>query len=583
MRFQLSRGQKIPAWLALCLLVLLGAVVFWPALTTPFFLDDFLQSAMVHGRFPGVRGPLTLYDFIGDDNRDALFARGFLPWWTDPRLTLRFLRPLSSLLLFLSHRWFGAWPFVMHVHSFAWWVAAVLSARALFRRYLAPRAAAFATVVFALSPCHGLPLGWLANSEALMALTLSTLGLTAMLRWREEGGWRLAAWSLLAFSLALAAGEYGLGCAGYVVAFTLSTPKGAPRRWRSVLLFALPTIGYLVARRTLGYGALASGFYQDPLQDTGLFLNHVPWRFVALMLMGWFTQQETAAWRLVGDPEWRSVAGLIVMVPILVLVLRHVGRQLRPEVRTTMWTFVGGSLLSFLPLLAVLPSLRLLGVAMLGIAPAVGLVLDMAWFGRETEARHGLDELTAIVAMLLGFGHLIHSPARAWINSRQIKKHAVDFGKRTAELAKRLEGKSSADIVVILGLDDVFFYGFGLEALGVRDTHWTVLSHTGHVLCLRRDPSTIELVVGPESGIYPAAWGDLYRSELHPLRQGETFVTDEYYATVGETGRFGPRKVRFQFPSDLDDPRWVWVSESRPLDFQDAKPPKVGFGVPFDP
>ncbi len=438
-------------------------------------------------------------------------------------------------------------------------------------------------VIFALAPCHGMPLGWLANSEALMALTLGTLGLTAMLRWRDDGGFKWGAWSLAAFSLALAAGEYGLCCAGYVVAFALSTPKGTPRRWASVLLFALPAAGYLVARRLLGCGAVASGFYQDPFHDTSLFLSHVPWRLVALVLMGWFSQQATAAWRLVGDVSWPSVASLLAFLAVGGVVLVHVTRQLAPDARRTTWAFVAGSFLSLLPLLSVLPALRLLGVPMLGIAPVVGVVLDTAWFGRDTEARRGMDWLTAIAAVLLGFAHLIYSPAHAWLNARQIKSHAISFANRTAQLARRLEGRSSTDVIDILGFDDVLFYGFGLEALGVRDAHWNVLSHTDHVLCRRTDPSTIELVVGPEAGIYPAAYGDLYRSEAHPVAKGETFVMGRYFVTVIEADRFGPRKARFQFPTDLDDPRRVWVSESRPLDFVDVKMPKVGFGVPFDP
>ena len=538
---------------------------------------------MVKGRYPGVHSPWTLYDLVGDDNREALFDRGFLPWWTDPRLTVRFLRPLSSLLLYCAHRWLGAWPFAMHLQSFAWWIVAVLAARALFRRCVAPRPAAFATVIFALAPCHGMPLGWLANSEALMALALGTLGLTSMLRWRDEGGTRWGASSLAAFSLALAAGEYGLCCAGYVVAFAFSAPKGAPRRWRSVFLFALPAAGYLAARHTLGCGASASGFYQDPLQDTWLFLRHVPWRFVALVLMGWFLQQGSAAWRLVGDANWPSVASLIALLTIGGVVLVHVTRQIAPDARKTTWTFVAGSFLSLCPLFSVLPALRLLGVPMLGIAPVVGVVLDAAWSGRKTQARSGMDWLTAVTAVLLGLAHLIYAPGLAWSNARQIRNHAIGFANRTAQLARHFEGRPSAEVVDLLGFDDVFFYGFGLEALGIHDARWNVLSHTDHLLCLRHDTSTIDFVVRPGAGIYPAAYGDLYRSEAHPVQNGETFVMSGYFVTVVDADRFGPRRARFQFPTDLDDPRRVWVSERRPTDFVDANLPKVGLGMPFDP
>jgi hypothetical protein len=564
------------------LLVVAGVVVFWPALTTPFFLDDYLQSAMVHGRFPVVRGPFSLYDFVGDDDRAALFAQGFLPWWTDTRITLRFLRPLSSALLYYEHTWFDAWPGLMHLHSFAWWIAAVFAARAFFKRLVSPRAAAFATVIFALAPCHALPLGWLANREALIALAFGTVGLTALLRWQKGEGVRWAFVSFGAFVLALLAGEYALGCAGYVLAFAWRAPTDARRRWRGVLLFVVPAVAYLVARNALGYGAEASGFYQDPLRDTWLFLSNAPWRLASLALAGWFSQDATA-WLWWGPAEWPVFVVVAVFVIGGVAALRHVTSQLPAEARRTTWTLAWGSMFSLAPMLAVLPSVRLLGVAMLGIAPVVGVILDTAWFGTATEARHGLAEWTAIAATLLGFAHLIHGPVRGWSNARQIREYAVEFREHATELAKRLKARPAADVVVVRGMHDVFFYGFALEALGVRETHWTVLSHTGHVLCLRRDPTSIELVVGADTGLYPASLGDLYRSEAHRLAAGETFSPGGVVATVVEMGAYGPRKARFDFPADIDDPRFVWVGESRVRGFYDATPPKVGFGAPFEP
>jgi hypothetical protein len=556
-------------------------VVFWPALTTPFFLDDYLQSAMVHGRFPSVRGPFALYDFVADDDRSALFDRGFLPWWTDTHITLRFLRPLSSALLFYEHRWLDDWPLVMHLHSFAWWIAAVLAARLLFKSTVAPRAAAFATVIFALAPCHALPIGWLANREALIALAFGTIGLVGFLRWQsgDRLGWALL--SLGAFSLALAAGEYALGCGGYVLAFAWRAPKDLPRRWRSVLLFLVPALAYLAARRILGYGAEASGFYQDPLRDPWLFVHDAPWRMACLILAGWFSQ-EAAAWQW-GSSEWPVVVVVLALVLLGRAALRHVTSQLTPERRRLTWALVWGSTFSLFPMLAVLPSVRLLGVAMLGIAPVVGVILETAWFTSDTEARHGTAELTAIVATLLGFAHLVHGPGRGWVSARQVREYAVEFAEHAADLAKRLQGKDTADVVVVRGNHDVFFYGFALEALGVRNSHWTVLAHTGHILCIRRDSKTIELVVGADTGLYAATQGDLYRSEANPLAVGESFAVGGLLATVTEMDPFGPRKALFQFDGDLDDPRWTWVGESRSRGFYDAAPPKVGFGAPFEP
>jgi hypothetical protein len=468
----------------------------------------------------------------------------------------------------------------MHLHSFAWWIAAVFAARAFFRQCVSPRAAVFATVIFALAPCHALPIGWLANREALLAITFGTIGLSALLRWQDGGSLRWAMASLAAFTLALLAGEYALGCAGFVVAFAWRAPR-RDRRVTSLLLFAFPAVGYLVARRALGYGAEASGFYQDPLRDTGLFAAHVPWRLLVLTLAGWFSQDSTA-WRW-GNSDLPVVCAVAAFLAGGRAALRHVASQLAPPDRSMLWSLVVGSFLAIFPVLAVLPSVRLLGVATLGIAAVVGVVLDAAWFGRETEARSGPEEWTAIAATLLGFAHLVHGPGRAWLNGRQIQSYAIDFADHTAQLATRLTERAASDVIVVRGLDDVFFYGFALEGKGVKGTRWTVLAHTGHVLCRREDARSLELLVAMDSAIYPATAGDLYRSELHPLRAGDAFSRGGLVASVKEMDPAGPRRVRFTLEEDLDDPRYVWVGESRSRGFYDALPPKVGFGAPLDP
>ena len=44
-------------WLALGLLILAGALIYLPALRSPFLLDDYLHASMIDGSFPAHRGP----------------------------------------------------------------------------------------------------------------------------------------------------------------------------------------------------------------------------------------------------------------------------------------------------------------------------------------------------------------------------------------------------------------------------------------------------------------------------------------------------------------------------------------------
>src|SRR5258708_37742746 len=105
---------------------------------------------MIEGSCPIHRGPFNLYDFIDEAERPVLIDSGMLPWWAHPELRIRFLRPLPSALRWTEQRLFGRSPAPPHLHSFLWWVAAVLAAHRLFGRLPSARAALMATAIFAL-------------------------------------------------------------------------------------------------------------------------------------------------------------------------------------------------------------------------------------------------------------------------------------------------------------------------------------------------------------------------------------------------------------------------------------------------
>ncbi|HEX3345082.1 MAG TPA: hypothetical protein VHS09_10950, partial [Polyangiaceae bacterium] len=240
----------MPAWwttrtrsaVALALLFAAGVVLFLPAIRAPFFLDDYMQASMSEGTFPAPRfGAFDLYDFVNDGDRAVLYERGILPWWAEPSLQVRFFRPLSSALLWADYHAFHGSPLPLHLHSFLWWIATVLAARVLYRRLLAPRVAAIATVLFALAPCHVFPIAWLANREALVSIAFGIAALDAYLRWRDGGRLLHAALATGLFALSMTGGEYAIGFAGYVVAFELiSARQPLSKRALGVLPFVLP-------------------------------------------------------------------------------------------------------------------------------------------------------------------------------------------------------------------------------------------------------------------------------------------------------------------------------------------------------
>lgn len=580
-----SETRKKPARtrLALVLVLLCGAALFSPAIFAPLFLDDHLQGAMVEGTFPVARSPFDLYAFVDDTDRAALTSRGLLPWWTEPHLKIRFFRPLSSALLWADHRLLSHEPLPMHLHSLAWWVAAVLAARALFRRLLPDRIGLFATAIFAFAPCHALPLAWVANRETLISLVFGALGLVAQARWRDDRRLRDAGAAFVLFAMAmLGGGEYALCFGGYVVAMDVARRgESIAHRATGWLPFVLPAATYLVVRGMLGYGTAASGYYSDPVSEPVAFLTHAPFRAVQLLATGWLTL-DVEQWR---EGAWRWLLAALVLGCIagLLVPIRRALEAQEPRYRAVLTWLLVGSLLALVPTLAVVTARRLLGVSMLGIAPVVALLLDRAWFPRAGEAgvsRGWPASLASLAALGLGFVHLLHGPGTSWLMSEQHRTDAQDFETRVGWLRGRVGDPAQARVGFLRGSAAAFFAPFALDRRGTTPPRWRVLAQAGHVLALRRDLYTLELVAPQGRSLYPTGERNLYRAPSFPLRVGDEIVLPGLHVTILTVGEAGPRSARFAF--DEDPSTIVWLSDM----FEATKEielPAVDFGAPFDP
>ena len=149
---------------------------------------------------------------------------GPLPWWTSDGLRLSFMRPLSSALFALDHALAGRHPLLYHVHSIAWYAAAIAAAALLFRRLLPEREAALASIVFAVAPAHWMLAAWPSARHVAVSGAFAIAAITLHLRARAQSGNRAALATLGAIGsavFALAGGETALGIFAYVAAYEL--------------------------------------------------------------------------------------------------------------------------------------------------------------------------------------------------------------------------------------------------------------------------------------------------------------------------------------------------------------------------
>lgn len=557
--------------------LLIGFILFLPGLASPYWLDDYVHRSMVHGTFPSTRSPFDLYNFVTDEDRNLLIDRGVLPWWTHPHLTIRFFRPLSSALRWLDYK-LSDHPALHHAHSLVWWIVAVLGARALFKRWLSPRAALIATAIFALAPCHAVPLSWLANREVLISLAFGSFALGALTRFRAEGRWRDAALAFALFSFAMLGGEYSLALGGYVVAFELLVPTPwLSRRVASLAAFGVPAAALLIARTTLGFGNFGSGFYRDPFVQTDAFFAGAPRRLARLLVDAW----------LGSDSEWVMDTRPVFVVTFILVVALFVAVPIRralaaqpDDTRRVGPALLLGSMFALVPMLAVLPTPRLLGVAMLGIAYVVAVTLDHAWFSEA--ARTAEPGLASVIVVLLAFFQLVHGPVTSFLSTRYFHETSTNFTEQSAWLRERVDNKPlEAKIVVArTGWQTVLFSPFALEPDGALPERWWVLSLVPHALMLRRGDRTVELIVPKGKGYFPTGPDDLFRSADTPLHAGDEATVPGLHVKVLEAGESGPGRVRFDFDDKLES--LVWIADGA-NGWRDVPPPQIGFGMPLDP
>ena len=161
-------------WLWAALLAVLASL---PSLFVGFVNDDLNHRLVLEGRVPGRSGTwFGLYDFTSPSlPASALTRQGIFPWFTDPALALRFLRPLSSATLALDHALFGRNALIAHVHSLLWMAVLAGIVGRLFQRWFSAPAALVSAVVFALSGVHAIPLSWLASRHTLVAASFGAL------------------------------------------------------------------------------------------------------------------------------------------------------------------------------------------------------------------------------------------------------------------------------------------------------------------------------------------------------------------------------------------------------------------------
>jgi len=558
------------AWAALGV----GALASIPSWFAGFSSDDLSHRLLLEGALPGYAvGWLGLYDFTSPSlPTGALIERGLLPWFTQPELSLRFLRPISSFSLALDDALFGRNALAAHLHSTLWMLGLAFAAGQLYRRWLSARAAVLASILLAASPVFGIPLSWLASRHTLIAATFGALSLWSWLRAdgahgdgvRGDGGsgarWR--ALSLACLAASLLSSESGLVTIALLVGHAVAS-AGLRRGLRRAALPIGTASAYLVAYAALGYGARGSAFYVSPFEAPLAYLEGAALGVPALaseLLLG----LPSVAAGMGGRPVLLVLAAVGLLAAVgAYLWQRALGSEIEPSERRALAGACAGALLGLVALTGAPVSGRVLPLPALATAALAAVLLERTW--RLVRRKPGAARATAQTQaprgrwrwwIALGLGALFQlglSPLMRLALPGQIAASGATQEKlaREADVGACTRGGSlylvngSDPTLTLYAPAALLFYT--PEKAGAERFRALSMAPAEQRLT-RTAPETLLLeVIGEERP--STAFEGLFRAPGSPLEPGLRVSLPELTATV-EATRFGLfTRARFESPS----------------------------------
>lgn len=564
----IGRGAAA-GWGACIVAACVALLLTLPSLGAGLQIEDHWHRALVQA----TQAPVNLFGNPSAGIWDVYHAkdRGDLPWLASEDFNIALLRPLSSLTHYVDYRFWPDDSARMHAHSMVYFLALVIAVGALFARLCGSRrAAAVATLLYALDDAHGTALGWLANRNALIATGLGALALCLHHDARTKRSVAAAIASALCFALALAAGEMAVGVVGYFFSYACFMDRSSGRdRVRSLV----PCVAVLSAWGAYyvlgGYGATGSGAYIDPA-GSPLQFAWAASRRLPLLLFGATSGLPVEA-VVFGIPAKAATGVVLAWLALFAAVLAP---WLRASRAARFWA--AGAVIAAVFACATYAADRLLFVAGIGTAALVGTALG-EW-RRVVRSTFALPRGVALG--LLAVTHGLLSPLALPLRSRGLKD-VSSWVEHTASATPALEARAEQDLVVVRAPDAylgllVLSAGRGSGTVASRHIR-TLYSGLGRLRVSRPDART--LVLEAPEGFLSDPGARIYRSPTRTFSARDGLQLTRLLIRVRRVDAEGaPTRVSFHFAEPLESDRFVWAAW-HPEGYRAFSVPEVGESV----
>lgn len=565
-------GRRLGLQLAFIAMLLSASCLF-----TGFYFDDFI-GRYIYSNLPGAK---ELYDQLSGGYGIATgvpaenhwqIEQGWAPWFMYDHLLLRLYRPLGELSHHLDALLWPDSPAMQHLHNLVWLAILVLVTTRMYRIAHGALIGGIAATLFAFDHTHGFVIGYICNRHALITAVLGICALAEHMRAHEASGaqaWRrrLLAWFLYLF--AMFSGESSAAIGGYIFAYILFVHRDTwLRKALEFAPYAIITVGFRAAYNRLGFGAIGSGLYIDPVRQPLAYLAAFVERAPTLIL-GQFLAPPAEVY-VVAPPPWNGVILAVAAVTTVLLILTLIPLWKR-EVKARFWAL--GSFLSLIPAASVYPHNRQLLFVSFGAMALIALLFNLHIIELGNQAATKLLKVSREFGGGLMFMHLVLSPLALPASSL-----GMMLGAPLQRSVAREDDVADRDLVFVTAPD---YFAVKLVQLDLRirekplPRRWRALAYGYETLTVHRiDAKTLE--VDYAGGILQMPLLELYRDKHIPMHVGDKVALDGLNIEVLGTEPDGRcNKARFSFDTPLDDPRFKFLNWSD-HGFEPWAPPAIG-------
>jgi hypothetical protein len=551
--------QRVSPGFATLFCCVLGLCLLSPALFSGLVADDYFHELMLRDD-PGVRGlshgALDLFRFADGrpESARALIEEGVFPWWVDPKVLLAFFRPLSSLSHLIDHRLWPSQPVLMHLHSLLWFGVLLAVVARVYRRFgAAKHGFSLALLMFAIDDAHAPLVGWVANRNALIALSVALPALLVHDRQRRSGFVHGIWLGPLLFSMGLLAGEVAVSVFAYLVAYAACFDRGRwYNRWGALLPYALAVVGWKLSTSHLGYGVVGSGLYVDPLSQPLEFLRATCERLPVLGL-ALIAAPFADLWELYPlFSPWLRLGVMLLALAVLGLFGYALVPLMRRKTRLHFWAT--GTALSLVPMCATFPHDRLLLGPGIGAMAVIAAMIEFGW------ARRDRFWPALGVGALIGV-HLVLAPVLTPLRAASVGNFSELLRASDQTLPSGPSVTSQTVVLLNPPLDPFAAYlPVYREAAGQARPRQQLWLSTGVSDLFVTTLDRHRLALRPDGGFLASSMQLMLRSLEPGFTRGDRVSLDGASVQVTELTHDGrPLQIVVSFERELYDPSLVWM------------------------